>query len=91
MGSVWLGLLLSGCASTLSTQVTRFHAWSPELAQSSFAFVRPVDPSRELEQASYEAAVAAELHRLGLQPAYHAPLCCVSAPLLTHPVRRRPR
>jgi len=65
----WLPVLLSGCASTLSTQVTRFHAWSPELAQSSFAFVRPVDPSRELEQASYEAAVAAELNRLGLQRA----------------------
>jgi hypothetical protein len=32
-------------------------------------FVRFAYPSRELEQASYEAAVAAELHRLGLQPA----------------------
>ena len=66
---VWLPVLLSGCASTLNTQVSRFHAWSPELAQASFAFVRPVDPSRELEQASYEAAVANELGRLGLQRA----------------------
>ena len=69
LGSVWLAMLLAGCSTTLSTQVSRFHAWSPELAQSSFAFVRPVDPSRELEQASYEAAVAAELHRLGLKRA----------------------
>ena len=69
LGWIWLSMMLAGCATTLSTQVTRFQAWSPELAQSSFAFVRPVDPSRELEQASYEAAVAAVLHRLGLQRA----------------------
>lgn len=61
--------LLVACATPLSTQVSRFNAWSPELAQSSFAFVRAVDPSRELEQASYEALVEAELNRLGLQRA----------------------
>ena len=61
--------LLAGCASPLRTQVSRFNAWGPELAQSSFAFVRPVDPARELEQASYEALVEAELSRLGMRRA----------------------
>jgi hypothetical protein len=60
---------LAGCATPLSAQVSRFHAWSAELAGSSFAFVRPVDPGRELEQASYEGLVAAELERLGLRRA----------------------
>lgn len=59
-------VLLAGCAAPLRTQVSRFHAWSPELAQAPFAFVRAVDPTRELEQLSYEALVEAELQRLGL-------------------------
>ena len=58
---------LAGCATPLSTQVSRFNAWGPELAGSSFAFARAVDPARELEQLSYEALVEAELQRLGLR------------------------
>lgn len=61
--------LLAACATPLRTQVSRFNAWNPELARSTFAFVRAVDPSRELEQASYEGLVEAELNRLGLQRA----------------------
>ncbi len=65
-----LGLaLLAGCATPVRTQVSRFHAWGPELAQARFAFLRAVDPARELEQLSYEALVEAELQRLGLQRA----------------------
>lgn len=62
-------LLLAGCAAPLRTQVSRFNAWSPELSQASFAFVRAVDPARELEQLSYEALVEAELVRLGMRRA----------------------
>ncbi len=62
-------LALAGCATPLSTQVTRFNAWGPELAQSTFSFMRAVDPARELEQLSYEAQVEAELQRLGLRRA----------------------
>lgn len=71
----WLGLallaalLLSGCATPLTTQVSRFNAWPTDAAGSTFSFVRPVDASRELEHASYEAQVRDELERLGLQAA----------------------
>lgn len=65
VGLAWAGL--AGCATPLSTQVSRFNAWGPELAGSSFAFLRAVDPARELEQLSYEAQVDAELQRLGLR------------------------
>lgn len=62
-------LWLAGCATPVSTQVSRFNAWGPELSQASYAFVRAVDPARELEQLSYEALVAAELEGLGLRRA----------------------
>jgi len=61
--------LLAGCATPLATQVSRFNAWRPELAQATFAFLRAPDPTRELEQLSYEALVEAELQRLGLRRA----------------------
>lgn len=64
-----MAALLGGCASPVVMEVSRFNAWAPELAGASFAFARPVDPSRELEQASYEALVEAELARLGLRRA----------------------
>lgn len=67
--AAWALLWLAGCATPVSTQVSRFNAWSPELSQASFAFVRAVDPTRELEQLSYEALVAAELEALGLRRA----------------------
>jgi Domain of unknown function (DUF4136) len=61
--------LLAGCATTVNTQVSRFQAWSADLVPSRFVFLRAVDPLRELEQASYEALVEAELQRLGLSRA----------------------
>lgn len=69
LGVLALLLGLVGCATPLSTQVSSFNAWPADAAGSSFSFVRPVDTSRELEHASYEAQVRAELERLGLQAA----------------------
>lgn len=86
-----LAALLAGCASPLSTQVSRFNAWSPELAQSSFALVRPVDASRELEQASYEALVEAELNRLGLRRAAQGQAARIQVDMsITAQVEQRP-
>lgn len=62
-------LMLVGCATPLATQVSRFNAWRPELAQATFAFMRAPDPTRELEQLSYEALVEAQLQGLGLRRA----------------------
>ncbi len=65
----WCVLTLVGCATPLSTQVSSFNAWPTDAAGSSYSFVRPVDTSRELEHASYEALVRTELERQGLRAA----------------------
>lgn len=61
-------LLLAGCASTLTAKVTRFNQWPADAAGQRFSFA-PAEPERELEMAAYQALVATELERLGLQPA----------------------
>lgn len=61
--------LLSGCAGTVTTKVTQFHAWPADAAGARFAMVAPEGPSPELEQATWNGYVAAELQRAGLVPA----------------------
>lgn len=61
--------LLAGCASAITTQVTRFNQWPASVAGSSFSFVRPPQAGAELEQATYESHVQAELEKLGLRRA----------------------
>jgi hypothetical protein len=61
-------VLLAGCANTLDAKVTRFNQWPADTAGQTFSFTA-ADLARELELAAYQAQVAAELQRLGLQPA----------------------
>lgn len=63
------GLLLSGCASVITTQVSSFQQWPADAAGSHFSLLAPADASRSLEQASYGAQVAAELEKRGLRQA----------------------
>ncbi len=59
-------LLLSGCATTLRSEVTAFHQWVPTENNLSFTFVRR-DPSTEhLEKQHYEKLISAELQKLGM-------------------------
>jgi Domain of unknown function (DUF4136) len=62
-------VLLTACASTITARVTSFNQWPADMAGSTFSYITAVNPSRELEQASYESLVQAELEKLGLKRA----------------------
>lgn len=64
-----LAVLLSGCASPITTRVSSFQHWPADTVGSRFGFLAPVDYTRELELASYASLVAAELAKQGLQAA----------------------
>jgi hypothetical protein len=58
--------LLAACASPITTRVTSFNQWPANAAGSTFSYVSRTDNTRELEQATYESYVQAELEKLGL-------------------------
>ena len=58
--------LLGACASPITTRVTSFNQWPANAAGSTFSYVSRSDNTRELEQASYESHVQAELEKRGL-------------------------
>jgi Domain of unknown function (DUF4136) len=70
---LWLALLvaalLSACASPITARVTSFNQWPADMAGSTFSFITLVNPTRELEQATYESHVQAELEKRGLKRA----------------------
>ncbi|SFU84118.1 protein of unknown function [Polaromonas sp. YR568] len=70
---VWLVLaaaaLLTACASPITTRVTSFNQWPADAAGSTFSYITPMDTTRQLEQATYEGYVQAELEKRGLQRA----------------------
>ena len=64
-----LAMLLTACASPLTTRVTSFNQWPADAAGSTFSYITPVDITRQLEQATYENYVQAELEKRGLKRA----------------------
>jgi hypothetical protein len=60
---------LTACASPITARVTRFNQWPGDTAGSTFSYLTPLDPTRELEQATYESHVQAELEARGLKRA----------------------
>lgn len=62
-----LPLLLSGCASTIRSEVTAFHQWPAALPGQTYVFMRPAQP--DLERQNYEKLVRERLAKLGLQEA----------------------
>jgi hypothetical protein len=63
---VTLCILLTGCATTIQSEVTAFHEWPDELRNKSFVFERTSEQQNNLEHRAYENLVRAELLRLGL-------------------------
>jgi hypothetical protein len=55
-----LGLLLTGCASYVTTNVTAFQNWSGSQQDRTYAFVRSA-AQQNLEQGTYEQMVGGEL------------------------------
>lgn len=64
-----LSMLLSGCASTIKSNVTAFHEWPANLTDKSYVFERTKEQNDSLEYRSYENLVRAELNRLGFTEA----------------------
>lgn len=65
-----LGLIaLTGCASTIRSDVTTFHEWNDSYAGATFAFNRTGEQQASLEHKTYEDMVRDELIRLGLREA----------------------
>ncbi|MEC5216973.1 hypothetical protein RCH09_001929 [Actimicrobium sp. GrIS 1.19] len=62
-------LALSGCASTIRSNVTAFNDWPAELPDKSYGFERTQEQNQNLEYLSYENLVRAEVNRLGLTEA----------------------
>ncbi len=67
LGVAALPLLLSGCATTIRSEVTAFHQWPAALPGQSYVFMRPTQP--DLERQNYEKLVRERLAKLGLQEA----------------------
>jgi hypothetical protein len=67
---VSLLLLLSGCASTLRSDVTSFQRWPANAAASTYSFKRSsAQDAAALEHASYEDLVRVEMGKLALKEA----------------------
>jgi hypothetical protein len=64
-----LAALLTACASPITTRVTSFNQWPADTAGATFSYITPVDTTRQLEQATYEGYVQAELEKRGLKRA----------------------
>jgi hypothetical protein len=56
-----LTVLLSGCTTYVTTQVTAFSAWNGSDATRTYAFARREDQQNNLELSAYERIVANEL------------------------------
>ncbi len=62
-------LLLSGCATTIRSDVTAFNDWPADLADKSYVFEAPNPPEDTLEYRSYQVLVSNEMGKLGFQQA----------------------
>lgn len=62
-----LSLLLSGCASTLRSEVTAFHQWPADAGGRSFAFTHNAGDAQDLERQAYENLVRLQLLKIGLR------------------------
>ena len=64
-----LTVLLTGCATTISSDVTTFHQWPAELQNKNYAMEAPAPQDDTLELRSYQNLVRGELARLGFREA----------------------
>ena len=64
-----LTLLLSGCATTIRSDVTTFHQWPADVPDKSYVFEAPPAQDDTLELRSYQNVVRGELGRLGFHEA----------------------
>ncbi|HEX8404387.1 MAG TPA: DUF4136 domain-containing protein [Duganella sp.] len=84
-------LLLSGCATTIRSDVTAFNDWPADLQDKTYAFEAPQGENDTLEFRSYQVLVSNELAKLGFRQAGEGqqPKLLVGMKYVTidHPVR----
>lgn len=73
MATACLVALASGCASTISNQVTAFHDWPAGLPERTYVLTRTAEQANDLEYRTYEQLLRAELARLGFEEQQAAP------------------
>lgn len=64
-----LTLLLTGCATTIRSDVTTFHQWPADLQDKTYVLEAPPAQDDTLELRAYHNLVRGELQRLGFQEA----------------------
>ncbi|MFL6659247.1 MAG: DUF4136 domain-containing protein [Massilia sp.] len=64
-----MSLVLSGCATTIRSEVTTFHQWPAALPDKSYVLEAPPPQDDTLELHSYQNLVRAELAKLGFTEA----------------------
>lgn len=70
--------LLAGCATTITSDVTAFHAWPADLKDKSYAFAPVKGQEDSLEYRNYEQLIRTELLRLGYSDAGAKPALKIS-------------
>ncbi|MEX5748912.1 DUF4136 domain-containing protein [Massilia sp. X63] len=64
-----LALLLTGCATTIRSDVTTFHQWPAQIQDKSYMFEAPPVHDDTLEYRAYQDLVRGQLARLGFRDA----------------------
>lgn len=84
-------MLLTGCATTIRSDVTAFNDWPADLPDKTYAFEAPQGADDTLEYRSYQVLVSNELAKLGFRQAIDGqqPKLLVGMKYVTidHPVR----
>jgi len=62
-------LLLSGCATTINSDVTVFHEWPSDLQDKSYVFTTPPPRQDTLEYRTYQNLLRGQLGKLGFTEA----------------------
>ncbi|WP_343586572.1 DUF4136 domain-containing protein [Herbaspirillum sp.] len=63
------GLLLSGCASVVESDVTAFHAWPADANGKSYVFAPDKEQENNLEYGNYARLISQQLQALGFTEA----------------------
>jgi hypothetical protein len=84
-------MLLSGCATTIHSNVTAFNDWQGDIQDKSYAFEAPQGADDTLEYRNYQVLVSNELGKLGFRQVAdnQQPKLLVGMKFITidHPVR----
>jgi len=84
-------VLLSGCATTIRSDVTAFNAWPADIQDKSYAFEAPQGADDTLEYRSYQVLVSNELGKLGFHQVVDSQqpklLIGIKFSTIDHPVR----